>query len=464
MRLAITGKTRSGKSTAMHCLLSHALRHVWAGVLLLDGKGSELRHYASVEGVRYLGPGDMETWAAALTAHANAMAGRYIGLVDRGLREAEEDDLRYLIVIDEVQKATRDKECGKEIKEALTLITEQSAALGDIVVMSTQREVNAIPPSTRANINCWLTMLGFGYFYLKPDGQNRTSGRTTLITPEEALETIASDKQPASFTIENIPAILGTQPVVPGRAPVTLYLGESGSGKTWHLAHHPRKHVRTITVDLALSHKPALETLIEAAGAVVPPRCRIPDMVEIAALALQAESTLLLLDNMDQASAKMIPTVERLIQAAGEVAVSARTPRTDSDHRKINPIIPRAKVHEIKALDKDTATDLVREHLPETVAEPDATERRITQLGSGHPGTLVNLATQTKRGTLSEIREYRAPKTTEPTSLVWVLLIGAMFGLLLWRADGYTVTAILMLTLYIIRRFAMQGIGDAFKK
>jgi len=41
MRLAIVGKTRSGKSTALHRILSHALRQQWAGILLLDGKGCE---------------------------------------------------------------------------------------------------------------------------------------------------------------------------------------------------------------------------------------------------------------------------------------------------------------------------------------------------------------------------------------------------------------------------------------
>jgi energy-coupling factor transporter ATP-binding protein EcfA2 len=42
MRLLVTGKTRSGKSTALHRILSHALRPPWTGVLLLDGKSSEL--------------------------------------------------------------------------------------------------------------------------------------------------------------------------------------------------------------------------------------------------------------------------------------------------------------------------------------------------------------------------------------------------------------------------------------
>ena len=56
MRLAIIGKTRSGKSTALHRIFSQALRHPWAGILLLDGKGSELKSYENLPGVTYLGP------------------------------------------------------------------------------------------------------------------------------------------------------------------------------------------------------------------------------------------------------------------------------------------------------------------------------------------------------------------------------------------------------------------------
>ena len=88
MRLAIVGKTRSGKSTALHRFLSHALRHPWAGVLLLDGKGCELHHYANLPGVTYYGMDEIDRWDAALTAHMARMAARYRDLVSRGLREA----------------------------------------------------------------------------------------------------------------------------------------------------------------------------------------------------------------------------------------------------------------------------------------------------------------------------------------------------------------------------------------
>jgi DNA segregation ATPase FtsK/SpoIIIE-like protein len=156
VRLAIVGKTRSGKSTALHRILSHALRQQWAGVLLLDGKGCELHHYANLPGVTYYGMDQIDGWATVLETHVTGMATRYRDLVGRGLREATETDPRWLIVADEVQQGTRDDDHGKTIRKALMTISEQGAALGDMLVVATQREVNAVPPSARHNMNVWL--------------------------------------------------------------------------------------------------------------------------------------------------------------------------------------------------------------------------------------------------------------------------------------------------------------------
>lgn len=456
MRLAITGKTRSGKSTALHNLLSHALAQPWAGVLLLDGKGSELRHYADLP-LDYCGADQIGLWAQRLEDHAAAMAARYTALIDRGLRAAAPGDPRYLIVIDEVQKATRDKKHGTAVKNALTLIFEQSAALGDVLIVSSQREINAIPPSVRHNINIWLRMLGAGYFYLQPDGQATSSGRTKLLTPHQARAIIAGDSQPLPFIPCHLPAILGAQPVLPGRATVTLYLGEAGSGRTWHLQHHPRRQTRTIYVDLNQPHKQALSQIILQAGAALPHRCTMVDLVEIASLAVQAESTLLLLDNLDQASVKMIPDVHRLIQAAGEVALAAAAARTAVEHRKIDSFLARAKIVEIRPLSRSAALDLIHLHLPAAVADPLATQRRILELAQGHPATIVRLATQTERGNLAEVREYQAGRQ-ETVSLGWLLVVPALFLLLLWRTDGYMVAAAAILGIMILRRVALRMI------
>ena len=74
---------------------------------------------------------------------------RYASLTTRGLRQAADDDPRVLIVADEVQRGTRNREHGSQIKEALTLIAEQSAALGDVMILAAQREQHSVPPNVR---------------------------------------------------------------------------------------------------------------------------------------------------------------------------------------------------------------------------------------------------------------------------------------------------------------------------
>lgn len=194
MRLAIVGKTRSDKSTALHRLLSHTLRHPWASVLR---DSDPLRRHDCPRPTQR-----------------------------RPRRPVP------LIVTDEVQKGTRHEGVGRQIKNDLTLITEQSAALNDVLMMSTQREINAVLPSARHNLSAWLRMLGQGYYYLQADGQATQSGRTGNMTPA-----IQSGEAPLPLTMEYLRAILGSHDNQPTRAP-TLYTGQWGSGKIWHLHNY----------------------------------------------------------------------------------------------------------------------------------------------------------------------------------------------------------------------------------
>lgn len=404
-------------------------------------------------------------WATTLRTHVAHMHARYRDLVRRGLRKAAVGDPRWLIVADEVQQGTRDDDHGKSIRKALMTISEQGAALGDMLIVATQREVNAVPPSARHNMNVWLRLLGQGYFHLQIDGLPTISGRVGDITPEGVLATIQLGVTPLPLTPEDLPAILGSATVQTTRAPATLYLGESGSGKSWRLAHHraQRAVIRRIQVDLAQPHRQALVSLIEAAGAVAPQRTAIPHLVEIAALALQAMPTLLLLDNLDQATDGMIPTVERLIEAAAEVALAAKTPQKAVEHRKIQPLVSRVTICELKPLSRPEALALVRQHLPDNVADPQATERRILELGQGHPATLVDLARRTQRGTLDEVREYQS--TQNPTiNLGWLMVLPLFILFLMWRADGYFLAACGMVAFFIVRRLAWQQLRKLWDK
>ena len=201
--------------------------------------------------------------------------------------------------------------------------------------------------------------------------------------------------------------------------------------------------------------------MIESAGAVPPQRTPIPQLVEIAALAVQSEPTLLLLDNLDRASAGMIPTVERLIAAADEVALAATTPQKPAEQRKLQPLVSRVKTCEIKPLCRAAALTLVRKHLPPDVADPQATERRILELGQGHPATLVDLARRTQRGTLAEVREYESTQN-QPINLGWLMVFPLFILLLMWRADGYFLAACGMVAFFILRRLAWQQLRKAW--
>jgi hypothetical protein len=63
---------------------------------------------------------------------------RYDALVKAGWRKAKPGMPRKLVVIDEVQRASR-AEHGKKITAALLTIVEQSGALGDVLIITTQR-------------------------------------------------------------------------------------------------------------------------------------------------------------------------------------------------------------------------------------------------------------------------------------------------------------------------------------
>jgi hypothetical protein len=214
-------------------------------------------------------------------------------------------------------------------------------------------------------------------------------------------------------------------------------------------------------VDLAQPHRQAITSLIEAAGAVAPVRTPIPQLVEIAALAIQSTPTLLLLDNLDKASDGMLPTVDRLIEAAAEVALAARKPEKAAEQRKIEPFVSRVNLHEIKPLSRSEALALVRQHLPANVADPVATERRILELGQGHPASLVDLARRTQRGTLQEIREYQSPQT-QPINVGWLLVLPLFLVFLYYRADGYFLAACGMVAFFILRRLAWEQLRHAW--
>ncbi len=441
MRLLVTGKTQSGKTTALHRLLMHALRLTdWQGVLILDGKG-HLSPYRDLNTVTYLGPDQLEAWAFSLAQLAEAVPGRYQALLQAGLYEAPADTARYLILVDEVQKGTRAKKIGKTIREALSTLAEQSAALGDVLITAAQREINAIPPDVRANANAKLSLLGLGYFFYKADGLPTVSGRVSYVEPDVARASL--DRPPSGrllpLTLANVPALLGRIPVQPTRAPAMLYLGPPGSGRTYALRHHPNgATARHLYADLAQPHRTMLVGLIEAAGAMVPARVPIPELAEIAALAIQAEPTLLLLDNLHAASLKTLASVERLMTAAAVVALAADAPSTPTMRRKLERLYPRCEIRELPPLSKQEARALLWQTLNRAALKrPRAVEAKILNEANGNPGVVVKLARRIQRGDARELRQIHTP--VKRINVGWVVVVAVIAAALVSRRvlDSY---------------------------
>jgi hypothetical protein len=139
-RVLVIGPTRSGKSTILQHMCRRALADpTFSRIVLLDGKGPELITWSKVvPGTLYHGADDIGAWVEPLETVAAELPVRYAALTQAGLRKAEPGSARNLIIIDEVQRATRG-EHGKDVTAALMLIAEQSGALGDVLIITTQR-------------------------------------------------------------------------------------------------------------------------------------------------------------------------------------------------------------------------------------------------------------------------------------------------------------------------------------
>jgi hypothetical protein len=139
-RVLVTGPSRSGKSTILHHLCRAALADpTFDEIVLLDGKGPELIAWSGISPViSYCGPEDITDWIAPLERIVASFPARYDALVKAGRRKAKPGMPRKLVVIDEVQRASR-AEHGKKITAALLTIVEQSGALGDVLIITTQR-------------------------------------------------------------------------------------------------------------------------------------------------------------------------------------------------------------------------------------------------------------------------------------------------------------------------------------
>jgi hypothetical protein len=341
------------------------------------------------------------------------------------------------------------------------MIAEQSAALGDVVIISTQRDIASVPPAVRLNANARLFMLGLGFFQYQKDGQQTRSGRTEYIALEDVPALIKKplDPNPPDFTAENIPVILNSSPISHIPPPVKMFLGLPGSGRTYSLKQSTNGK-RVVYLDMSLPHRENLVSIVEQCRAIAPTKAPITQLADCAALAMRSEPTTLLIDNLDKASEKILgSTVPTLIDAASNVFMSGDD-TSAAQKKKINPLIPRCTVERIKPLTAEQARALIWSNIKQSdIKDPQAVEKRIISLSGGHPGTILKLSQKVQKGDLQELRDfYAVPKRV---NLMWVILLFVLIGIVLLRyktgMDTPTMGAVLLISGLIIRRFAMRS-------
>jgi AAA domain len=417
MRVLLVGKSRSGKSTTLHRLIRTAQQTAWCHTLLADGKSVELLRYATDQ-LHVYGEDEAEALAAALTATADRLTPRYQALTARGLTAALPGDPRELLIIDEVQEFSRHPKHGKHVRDALIRIFEKSGALGDLIILASQRATNAIPPSARVNASAELRMLGAGYFQLSADGYPTRQGRVDPLAPLAGA---------AALTPADLPLVLSAQPVARPPTPITRYEGEMGSGRTYALAHHPADpQLRRVVLDLkAHTHRSLLIASLHTCGATPPDGAPITELADAAALALQARPTLLLLDNVDAASARMIASLHQLLDAATVAAISLTPATTANPHRdQLAPIRRRATCVPLQPLDAQRAALLVQQVAPQL--DPASTTA-ILRRANGNPQALVAYAERIAAHGDEErhqIEPFRLPSKWLNIALMFGVLVG----------------------------------------
>lgn len=462
IRLKVLGKTRSGKSTALYRLVSHLVPLEWSQIIVFDGKRDSLRFSKADPRVEYYHVPTITEFAVALDIMATQMQERYAAM------EAGRPTLPTLIIADEIQAATRDRHHKKIIKESLIILAEQSAALGDVMILGTQRQQNSIPPGVTANCNASLTMLGLGYFHYKADGARAAVGRATFIEPDEAEQLLRSPAPhlPNSATLAptDVLNMLDMIQPVPTNGRLTLYVGESGAGLTHALEQHPNSQARHVYVNLAEhSHKTALEAVLTQCNAVVPQQVKTGDLAAMAALSIAAEPTLLKLDNVQNAPLKMHQSINHIFAYAAESAFAFAA----SDEADVVQLYAaRGQRHKIAPLDRRTAQQLAQLHLDKAI---DGRERQqaaahVVRMGRGHPATIVRLAHNIERGELAELRRLEGRKPAG-IPLGWLILVGVVVLLMAGRmqSNSYAATLALMAGYLILRPFVSRAVRGMFE-
>lgn len=443
MQLIVTGRGGSGKSVAVERIVRTALQASWASVLIVDGKTGKLMQATGGAKLRVTNGAEPARVAELLREAADRIDAR------KGEARTAGPEL---IVIDDIYAYTRVPTYGTRIRTAIARIYER-ATPADLVVVSTQRSTGSVPPAARDNATAELRLLGSGHYLIVAGGG--APPRQGRIDPAAPL---AAD---APTSVEAIHAALVAADLPKAPTLITRYEGPPGSGRTFaldrHAGHAPG--LRRVYVDArAVTHKELVAACLTQCGAAPPEGTRVTlgELSESAAIALRAAPTLLLIDNADCVTLRMLDTIHQLIDAAAEAAIGITPPRSP-ERDPLAPLRRRAALVELRPLERTTAQALVRQVAP---AIDEASAQAVVERAAGSPQAVVAFAERVAAHGDDERHNLEAARPPARWLNLLIMFAALVVVLIIQRSvahdlAGAVLSAVIIVTMWFIRpRFA----------
>ena len=150
--LLIAGSTGSGKSTALHGLISAILYHspARARLILIDPKRTELGDYADLPHTLYTAKGyNPQQWEQAFNTALSIMDCRFADMERKHIRIYDGPDV--YVIVDEYAAIAR--EGGKRLYKSIMRITSEGRAARVHCIVATQcPKASIIPTEIRENL------------------------------------------------------------------------------------------------------------------------------------------------------------------------------------------------------------------------------------------------------------------------------------------------------------------------
>lgn len=482
-RILIVGPSRAGKSTVLHHLLRRALAdRSFNQIILMDGKGPELTMYDRLPDVACHGPQELADWPGVLQGISDGLPARYADL--GGERIAPEDAPRKLIVIDEVQRATRSKH-GREITQALLLIAEQSGALRDVVIITTQRAKHRmLSKDITYNASLIVEMVGAtspGRYGVKTNVELRrpiAHGQAAQVHDDDIAAWIvetaqARAKSTAATTItwDPVDELLATAGSLAGdeqirRAETTigrerelkeirrllkarrhvLLVGGRGWGKSHLLRHVAREEIEDPERLLILDDFRAMRGILQAMAVELHFRghlsqfkeledsdlvrtrtgkWRVSELAQLVADGLHGKDYVIIIDNLETMTLSGVSVLQQL----SDEAVICGAARKDRLYR-LNAVIGRFNRIVLEPLSEQAIKDMLWSSVDyASIGNPKMLETKVVSAAKGVPGAVADAVTRYAAGGTGEISERdirQIQETGQASDITWLLVVGLM--------------------------------------